>query len=54
MPALAMVYGLTLGVLALTVLTSVRTGVPIAFFVRDPSVTLSGDPLTGALSNLGA
>jgi hypothetical protein len=53
-PALAIVYGLTLGVLAVAVLTSVRTGVPIAFFVRDPSVTLRGDPLTGALSNLGA
>jgi hypothetical protein len=53
-PALAIVYGLTLGVLALAVLASVRTGVPIAFFVRDPSVTLGGDPLTGALSNLGA
>ena len=41
-PALAIVYGLTLGVLALAVLTSVRTSVPIAFFVRDPSVTLGG------------
>ncbi len=53
-PAPAIVYGLTLGVLALAVLTSVRTSVPIAFFLRDPSVTLGGDPLTGAISNLGA
>jgi hypothetical protein len=53
MPALAIVYGLTLGVLALAVLTSVRTSVPIAIFLRDPSVTLGGDPLTGALSSLG-
>jgi hypothetical protein len=42
LPALAIVYGLSLGVLAVAALTSVRTSVPIAFFVRDPSVTLGG------------
>jgi len=52
-PALAIVYGLTLGALALVALLSVYSGVPVAFSLRDPTATLGAHPLTGVLSNVG-
>ena len=51
--SLAIVYGLTLGALALATLVSVYRDVPIEFVLRDPLSTLHANPLTGVLSNLG-
>ena len=50
---LAIVYALTLAVLALTSFVSVSRDVPVAFFLRDPVATLNGHPLTGMVSLLG-
>ena len=51
--SLAIVYGLTLGALAIAALVSVYRDVPIGFVLRDPLATLHAHPLTGALSNVG-
>ena len=51
--SLAIVYGLTLGALAIAALVSVYRNVPIAFVLRDPLATLQAHPLTGVLSNVG-
>ena len=51
--SLPIVYGLTLGALAIAALVSVYRNVPIGFVLRDPLATLHAHPLTGVLSNVG-
>ncbi|MGH7550626.1 MAG: hypothetical protein ACREK3_07710 [Gemmatimonadota bacterium] len=50
---LAAIYGPALLFLGLTALISQSAGVPLAFFSRDPAMTMGGHPLTGIQSNLG-
>jgi hypothetical protein len=50
---LAIVYALTLAVLALALFVSVYGDVPVAFFLRDPVSSLNAHPLTGMVSHLG-
>lgn len=49
----AVIYFPVLALFAFTFLVSVSTDIPIGFFLRDPTVTLKGHPLTGLQSNLG-
>jgi hypothetical protein len=50
---LAVIYGLTLLVIALPPLVSASADVPVAVLVRDPATTLGGHPLTGLQSHIG-
>ena len=52
-PAFAIIYGLTLLVLAVTLWAHFQDNIPFSFFSRDPIVTLNGHPLTGIQSTLG-
>ena len=50
---IAVIYVPALAIFAFTGLVSVYADIPIGFFLRDPTVTLGGHPLTGMQSNLG-
>jgi len=47
------IYGSTLVVVALPIVVSTNSNVPVAMFLRDPTTTLRGHPLTGVQSHLG-
>lgn len=51
--ALAIIYGPTFFVLAVTLWAKFQANVPISFFSLDPTATLNGHPLTGMQSTLG-
>ena len=50
---LAATFGPALLLLAVTVAASAMMHLPLALFVRDPTATLGGNPLTGVQSHLG-
>ena len=52
-PLLAVIFGPAVLLFASTALVTLRTGIDPSFFVRDPSSTLGGHPLTGMQSHLG-